>query len=106
MRKIVSSSREKAISPNTCLELQEEIPTSSDSLVPMDVVPLNTVVPNKSEEPPSCSTEDDALTGIDDSDKQFIEKIFSLMQKEETFSGQVKLMEWVLRIQNSAVLNW
>ncbi|KAI3407674.1 uncharacterized protein J3R85_020817 [Psidium guajava] len=28
------------------------------------------------------------------------------MGKEETFSGQVKLMEWILRIENSSVLSW
>ncbi|XP_058107445.1 uncharacterized protein LOC131251019 [Magnolia sinica] len=28
------------------------------------------------------------------------------MRKEETFSGQVKLMEWVLQIHNSVVLHW
>ncbi|KAI9080336.1 hypothetical protein K1719_037730 [Acacia pycnantha] len=29
-----------------------------------------------------------------------------LMRKEETFSGQVKLLEWILKIQNASVLIW
>lgn len=87
-------------------ELQDGVPTSSDPLLPIHPVPLNTIDPASVEETPSCSTKDDVLPGIDDLDKQFVENIFSLMRKEETFSGQVKLMEWILQIQNSAVLCW
>jgi hypothetical protein len=39
-------------------------------------------------------------------DKKFLESIFALMRKEETFSGQVKLMEWILQINNVTVLSW
>lgn len=74
--------------------------------MPVDPVPLNTVGPSCLEEAPSCSAQDDALPGIDDLDKKFVDSIFSLMRKEETFSGQVKLMEWILQIQNSTVLCW
>ena len=35
-----------------------------------------------------------------------VDNIFSLMRKEETFSGQEKLMEWILKIQNISVLSW
>lgn len=106
VRKLVRLSREKALRSNACSGFQDGVPTSSDSLVPIDPVPLNTINPTNVEETPSCSTEDDVLPGINDLDKQFVESIFSLMQKEETFSGQVKLMEWILQIQNSAVLCW
>nr|ADV56700.1 homeobox protein [Phaseolus vulgaris] len=66
---------------------------------------LNSTVPSSAEEA-SCSTQDAALSDLDDSDKHFVDNIFSLMQKEETFSGQEKLMEWILTIQNSSVLLW
>lgn len=42
---------------------------------------------------------------VESEDKEFLESIFALMQKEETFSGQVKLMEWILQINNVTVLS-
>jgi hypothetical protein len=78
----------------------------SDPMTPIDPVPLNSVGPASVEEAPSCSTQDDDLPGLDDEDKHFVENIFILMRKEETFSGQLKLMEWILQIQNSSVLCW
>lgn len=42
---------------------------------------------------------------VESEDKKFLESIFALMQKEETFSGQVKLMEWILQINNVTVLS-
>lgn len=44
-------------------------------------------------------------SGVASEDKKFLESIFALMQKEETFSGQVKLMEWILQINNVTVLS-
>lgn len=93
-------SREKTIKSNASSEQHDGVPASSDP------VPLNTIGPASVEETPSCSNNDDTLPGLDDLDKQFVENIFNLMRKEETFSGQVKLMEWILRIQSSAVLCW
>nr|XP_011470994.1 PREDICTED: homeobox protein LUMINIDEPENDENS [Fragaria vesca subsp. vesca] len=69
-------------------------------------LPLNTVGPSNVEDAPSCSTQDDTPPGLDDVDKHFVENIFNLMRKEETFSGQVKVLELILRIQNSSVLCW
>ncbi|CAL9071645.1 unnamed protein product [Musa textilis] len=46
------------------------------------------------------------VPGVDSDDKEFLDNILNLMRKEDTFSGQVKLLEWVLRIQNTAVLIW
>ncbi|CAL4945694.1 unnamed protein product [Urochloa decumbens] len=43
---------------------------------------------------------------VESEDKKFLESIFALMRKEETFSGQVKLMEWILQINNVTVLSW
>ncbi|KAK1279129.1 Homeobox protein LUMINIDEPENDENS [Acorus gramineus] len=68
--------------------------------------PLNSLVTKPAEEGPSCASQEDAIPDIDDFDQKFVWNIFSLMQKEETFSGQVKLLEWILQIQNSAVLDW
>lgn len=87
-------------------DLRDGVSTSPDSLIPSDPVPLNSVGPSTVDDAPSCSTQDNALSGLDDLDKRFVEDIFNLMRKEETFSGQVKLMEWIMRIQNSSVLCW
>ncbi|XP_068658714.1 homeobox protein LUMINIDEPENDENS-like isoform X2 [Aristolochia californica] len=55
----------------------------------------------------TCSTsQEETIPGLDSSEKTFVENIFNLMIKEETFFGQVKLLQWILRIRNSAVLNW
>ncbi|KAA8543136.1 hypothetical protein F0562_021369 [Nyssa sinensis] len=107
VRKFVRLSREKTLRSNACNDkVQDGIPTSSDSMLPINPVPLDSVVPTSIEEGPSCSTQDDILPGIDDSDKHFLENIFTMMRTEETFCGQVKLMDWILQIQNSSVLNW
>ncbi|KAK8499508.1 hypothetical protein V6N12_011593 [Hibiscus sabdariffa] len=107
VRKQVRLSREKALRSNACKETEEgALPTGSEAVIPVEPVPLNSVGPVNSEEAPSCSTQDDSLTGIDELDKHFVENIFNKMQKEETFSGQVKLMEWILQIQNPSVLYW
>ncbi|CAI0447652.1 unnamed protein product [Linum tenue] len=81
-----------------------------------DHVPLNSLAPDSSslmfagpsdlEGGPSFSKQEDILPGLDDSEKHFVENIFGLLKKEETFGGQVKLLEWVLQIQNLTVLNW
>jgi hypothetical protein len=91
---------------SACKQPDDGAIISPDPMTPIDPVPLNSVVPASVEEAPSCSTQDDALPGLDDEDKHFVENIFILMRKEETFSGQVKLMEWILQIQNSSVLCW
>ncbi|KAL5795538.1 hypothetical protein ACOSQ2_000358 [Xanthoceras sorbifolium] len=123
VKKLVRLSREKATRSNACKEPHDDgVQNSSDSIIPIDPVPLNCVgltsviptnpVPLNSVGPPSveelpvCSAQDDSLVGIDDLDKHFVENIFNSMRKEETFSGQVKLMEWILQIQNSSVLSW
>ncbi|EOX94988.1 hypothetical protein QUC31_004795 [Theobroma cacao] len=107
VRKQVRLSREKAVRSNACKETEEGVVLSeSDAMIPVEPVPLNSVGPVNAEEAPSCSTLDDALTGIDELDKHFVENIFTKMRKEETFSGQVKLLEWILQIQNPSVLYW
>ncbi|CAL9146506.1 homeobox protein LUMINIDEPENDENS [Musa acuminata AAA Group] len=51
-------------------------------------------------------SQEKTVPGVDSDDKEFLDNIFNLMRKEDTFSGQVKLLEWVLCIQNTAVLIW
>ncbi|CAA7388578.1 unnamed protein product [Spirodela intermedia] len=53
----------------------------------------------------SCAPQEETIPGLDADDKNFLEHIFSLMKKEETFSGQVKLIEWIMQIHTSAVLH-
>ncbi|KAB5527460.1 hypothetical protein DKX38_021307 [Salix brachista] len=95
-----------SVSPNP-------FPLNSASLYPVpldsvahDPVPLNSAGLSRVDEAPSCSTQDDMLPGLDELDKHFVEKIFGLLRKEETFTGQVKLMEWILQIHTPSVLNW
>ncbi|KAI3975256.1 hypothetical protein MKX01_033496 [Papaver californicum] len=75
-----------------------------DSVI--DRTPLNTMDPMDVQEGPSSSLQEENFPGVDASDKNFVENIFDMMRKEETFSGQVKLMEWIMRIQNASVLYW
>lgn len=105
MRKLVRLSREKARKSSASDEPCGGIPLSSDASLPVDPVPLDSVAPTNVEGP-SCSTQDEALSGVEESDKDFIDNIFILMRQEETFSGQVKLMDWILEIQNPSVLQW
>ncbi|XP_042476328.1 homeobox protein LUMINIDEPENDENS-like isoform X2 [Macadamia integrifolia] len=106
VRKHVRLSKEKVVKSNASKASQDGSSTVSDPSMPIDQVPLNSVDPKTVEGVPSCSSQEEALPDIDNSDKTFLENIFNLMRKEETFSGQVKLMEWILQIHNSAVLYW
>ncbi|KAJ0054357.1 hypothetical protein Pint_01030 [Pistacia integerrima] len=123
VRKLVRLSREKAIRSHVQKDPHGDgMQISSDAMIPIGPVPLNSTGPTSVinidpvplnsigapivEEGPSCSGQDDSLVGIDDVDKHFVDNVFSLMRKEETFSGQMKLMEWILQIDNSSVLFW
>ncbi|XP_057484483.1 homeobox protein LUMINIDEPENDENS-like [Actinidia eriantha] len=86
--------------------LQDGVPMNTDPTIPIYPVPLNCVGSSSSGGRPSCSTQEETLPGLDESDRHFVDNIFSFMRKEETFSGQVKLMEWILQIQNFSVLYW
>ncbi|KAK7337417.1 hypothetical protein VNO77_17990 [Canavalia gladiata] len=104
VRRLVQLSRERALRSKSCEEPHDD-QIKSDPVRPIHSAPLNTAGPTNAEEA-SCSTQEAALSDLDDSDKQFVDNIFSLMEKEETFSGQEKLMEWILMIQNFSVLLW
>ncbi|XP_042517376.1 homeobox protein LUMINIDEPENDENS-like [Macadamia integrifolia] len=103
VRKLVRLSKEKVVRSKAT---GDGCSTASDTAMSIDQVPLNSVEAKTVEEIPSCSLQEEALPDIDNSDKYFLENIFNLMRKEQTFSGQVKLMEWILQIQNSSVLSW
>ncbi|KAI3741818.1 hypothetical protein L1987_59496 [Smallanthus sonchifolius] len=104
VRRFIRLSREKAIQSAESVQEQDGS-TSSNVDPPNNPVPLNSVGPSRIEAP-SCSTQDEVLPDTDDSEKYFIAHIFNLLRKEETFSGQVKLMDWILQIQNASVLYW
>ncbi|XP_010269459.1 PREDICTED: homeobox protein LUMINIDEPENDENS-like isoform X2 [Nelumbo nucifera] len=106
VRKLVQLSKEKVVRSNAGMASHDGCSTNSNHVMPISPVPLNSVDPKTVEEAPSCSSQDETIPDIDNSDKNFLENIFNLMRKEETFSGQVKLMEWILQIQNSSVLYW
>lgn len=88
------------------LTVKDAVPMNINSSMPIYPVPLSTVGPVSIEEGPSCSTQEETFPGLDDSNRHFVDTIFIWMRKEETFSGQVKLMEWILQIQDSSVLYW
>lgn len=96
----------QAIKSIATKECNDGINPVSDLVICHEPVPLNSVGPITSEGEPSCSKQDASLLGLAEAEKHFVENIFSTMQKEETFSGQVKVMEWILAIQNPAVLHW
>ncbi|KAL2345392.1 hypothetical protein Fmac_006677 [Flemingia macrophylla] len=102
VRRIVQLSKERALNSNSSEEPHND-QINSDLVRPINPAPLNSAGQSTAED--SCSTQV-ALSDLDDSDKHFVDNIFSLMQKEETFSGQEKLMEWILTIQNFSVLLW
>nr|XP_043619577.1 homeobox protein LUMINIDEPENDENS [Erigeron canadensis] len=104
VRRFIRLSREKALESVESVQKQAE-PLNSSVEIPNQPVPLNSIGPSNVEEP-SCSMQDEVLADTNDSDKYFISNIFHLLRKEETFSGQVKLMEWILQIQNASVLFW
>ncbi|MED6206592.1 hypothetical protein PIB30_028309 [Stylosanthes scabra] len=104
VRRFVLLSREKALKSNSLEEPHDGL-INSDPMRPINPAPLNSIMPSNAENA-SCSTQEAALSDLDDLDKKFVDNIFSLMEKEESFSGQEKLMEWILTIQNFSVLLW
>ncbi|KAF9621011.1 hypothetical protein IFM89_015833 [Coptis chinensis] len=95
-----------AITPDAGQTSQGECSSSDPSMHVINPTPLNSVDPRTDGEGPSCSSKQETIPGADDFEKKFIENIFNMMRKEVTFSGQAKLMEWILQIQNSSVLYW
>ncbi|XP_071701551.1 homeobox protein LUMINIDEPENDENS isoform X2 [Rutidosis leptorrhynchoides] len=103
VRRFMRLSREKAIQSAEGVQ-QQDGSLSSNVETPAQPVPLNSMGPPIVEAPSTVQAE--VLPDTNDSDKFFMSNIFSMLRKEETFSGQVKLMEWILQIQNDSVLYW
>lgn len=103
VRKFIRLSQEKANRSSSCKEVPDGIPLSSDSNDLVSPVPLDSIAPTCMEQ--GFTSSQDEVTE-DQSDKYFVDNIFNLMRREESFSGQVKLMEWIMQIQNASVLYW
>lgn len=92
--------------PKECTEIQ----VINDSCMAVEetqlTFPAQNVNKKMSEGNASCSLQDETIVDADMEDKRFMDNIFSLLRKEETFEGQVKLIEWVLQISNPSVLCW
>ncbi|KAK6115026.1 hypothetical protein DH2020_007295 [Rehmannia glutinosa] len=106
VRKFARLSRVKSNRSSACDAMHGDITSTSDINIPVEPVPLDSVAPTNIDEGPSCSKGHEVLSGVEESDLHFIENIFGLMRKEESFSGQVKLLKWILRMENPSVLNW
>ncbi|KAL3644793.1 hypothetical protein CASFOL_009973 [Castilleja foliolosa] len=106
VRKFAQLSREKINRSTTSDGMCGGIASTPDPNMPVEPIPISTMAPTNIHEEPSCSNRPEILSGIEESDKHFIENIFSLMRKEESFSEKVKLLKWILRMENPSVLNW
>nr|CAJ53839.1 luminidependens [Arabidopsis thaliana] len=112
VRKQVRLSREKVVMSNTHALQDDGVPENNNASNHVEPVPLNSIHPEACSiswgegETVALIPPEDIPPDISDSDKYFVENIFSLLRKEETFSGQVKLMEWIMQIQDASVLIW
>ncbi|CAH8301281.1 unnamed protein product [Eruca vesicaria subsp. sativa] len=116
VRKQVRLSREKVMM-STTLDIQGDGVPEQNAVPHSGPVPLNSMGPEASSIswiegetvallPKEDAQQEDIPPDISDSDKYFVDNIFLMLRKEETFLGQVKLMEWIMQIQDSSVLIW
>ncbi|KAL0730530.1 hypothetical protein Bca4012_026623 [Brassica carinata] len=117
VRKQVRVSREKVMMSTTHAIQGDGVPEQNNAVPHADPVPLNSMDPETSSVswgegervalmPKEEAQQEDIPPDISDSDKYFVDNIFSMLRKEETFLGQVKLVEWIMQIQDSSVLIW
>ncbi|CAO2195800.1 unnamed protein product [Urochloa humidicola] len=103
--------------PQSCLQPMEVFQNSLQQATAQQnlaapVMPSGTVVVQPTDAKISSDSvrkeikQEEVHPSVESEDKKFLESIFALMRKEETFSGQVKLMEWILQINNVTVLSW
>jgi hypothetical protein len=89
---------------------QAEAQQNTATPTPTPVTPMETAEPTDAKiNPVSVQKEtkqEEVAPGVESEDKKFLDSIFALMRKEETFSGQVKLMQWILQINNATILSW
>ncbi|XP_073064850.1 homeobox protein LUMINIDEPENDENS-like isoform X1 [Primulina eburnea] len=106
IRNFVRLSGEKADRSRTCDESHDETPSTSYPNVSAEPVPIDTVAPNSHEASSRSMQPEVVPLGKENSDRHFMVNIFRLMRSEESFSGQVKLLEWILQIETISVLHW
>ncbi|KAM0836888.1 hypothetical protein ACQ4PT_062016 [Festuca glaucescens] len=88
---------------------QAEAQQNTATPTPTPVTPMETAEPTDAKINPGSvqkETKQEEAPGVESEDKKFLDSIFALMRKEETFSGQVKLMQWILQINNATILSW
>lgn len=85
----------------------------SNGTAAADIVPLAVLPPVVCMTPEAASSNPEVPAvkpkeedGMKEEDKKFVDDVLALMRRETTFTGEVRLMESVLRINNDAVLNW
>ncbi|RWW21045.1 hypothetical protein GW17_00014810 [Ensete ventricosum] len=105
VRKLVRLSCEKVTRLEESKTSKEDHSVSLDQSLVVSKETLTSVNLVKEEGCPSLLQEE-TIPGVNSDDKEFLNNMLNLMRKEQRFSAQVKLMEWVLCVQNSAVLNW
>ncbi|XP_073140171.1 homeobox protein LUMINIDEPENDENS [Henckelia pumila] len=106
VRNFLRSSGEKADRSRTCDESHDGTPSTSYPNVSAEPVPIDSVAPDSHEGSSQLMQPEVVPLGKDKSDTHFMDNIFRLMRSEESFSGQVKLLEWILQIEKISVLQW
>lgn len=88
----------------------QQAEVQQSSAVPTPMTPTGTIQPTDAKINPDSvqkeTKQEEVAPGVESEDKKFLDSIFALMRKEEAFSGQVKLMEWILQINNATILSW
>ena len=90
-------------------ESLQQADVQQSSAIPTHITPTGTIEPTDAKINPDSVKEtkkEEETPGVESEDKKFLDSIFALMRKEETFSGQVKLMQWILQINNATILSW
>jgi membrane protein insertase Oxa1/YidC/SpoIIIJ len=105
---MLQSSSQPLVIPQNSLE-QAEVQQSA--AIPTHITtPSGTIQPTDPKINPDSiqkeAKQEEVAPGVESEDKKFLDSIFALMRKEETFSGQVKLMQWILQINNVTILSW
>ncbi|XP_075500899.1 homeobox protein LUMINIDEPENDENS-like isoform X1 [Primulina tabacum] len=106
VRNFVRSSGEKADRSRTCDDIHHGTASTLYPSVSAEPVPIDTVAPNSHEGTSRLMQPEVVPLGKEKSDVYFMDNIFRLMRSEESFSGQVKLLEWILLIEKISVLHW
>ncbi|XP_006645287.1 homeobox protein LUMINIDEPENDENS [Oryza brachyantha] len=106
---VQQSSLQHVMVPQISSQLPVVPPSYAIPVAPTDIMQVTVQLTDAKTNSDSIQKEtkqDGVSTGVESEDKKFLESIFALMRKENTFSGQVKLMESILQINNVTVLSW